>query len=54
MADTWVRRGNETAKLLYDALGCAPGWVVRNEMKIFGHTSMKSEASWAYYPVAAA
>lgn len=50
MADTWIPRGSETAKLLYDA----PGWVVHNEMNIFGHTGMKSDAQWANYPVAAA
>lgn len=41
--NTWVPRGTETAKLLYDA----PGWVVHNEMNIFGHTAMKSGAEWA-------
>lgn len=50
MEDTWVPRGRETAKLLYDA----PGWVVHNEMNIFGHTGMKSGASWANYAAAAA
>lgn len=50
MADTWMPRGQETAKLLYDA----PGWVVHNEMNIFGHTGMKSGESWANYPAAAA
>jgi alpha-L-fucosidase 2 len=50
MANTWVPRGSETAKLLYDA----PGWVVHNEMNVFGHTGMKSEALWANYQVAAA
>lgn len=50
MADTWVPRGTETAELLYDA----PGWVVHNEMNIFGHTGMKSGASWANYAAAAA
>lgn len=50
MANTWMPRGKETAKLLYGA----PGWVVHNEMNIFGHTGMKSGASWANYPVAAA
>lgn len=43
-------RGQGTAKLLYDA----PGWVVHNEMNIFGHTGMKSGESWANYPAAAA
>ncbi|KAJ8108992.1 hypothetical protein OPT61_g7779 [Boeremia exigua] len=50
MADNWVPRGQETAKLLYGA----PGWVVHNEMNIFGHTGMKSGASWANYAAAAA
>lgn len=44
--DTWVPRGSETAKLLYDA----PGWVVHDEMNIFGHTGMKVGAEWANYP----
>lgn len=50
MANTWVPRGRETAKLLYGA----PGFVVHNEMNIFGHTGMKSGASWANYAAAAA
>ena len=50
MADTWAPRGRETAELLYGA----PGWVVHNEMNIFGHTGMKSGAEWANYPAAAA
>lgn len=50
MADNWVPRGQETAKLLYGA----PGWVVHNEMNIFGHTGMKSGTSWANYAAAAA
>jgi alpha-L-fucosidase 2 len=50
MADTWAPRGRETAQLLYGA----PGWVVHNEMNIFGHTGMKSGAEWANYPAAAA
>lgn len=43
MANTWVPRGTETAKLLYNA----SGWVTHNEMNIFGHTAMKSGAEWA-------
>lgn len=43
MQDTWVPRGTETARLLYDA----DGWVVHNEMNIFGHTAMKEAAQWA-------
>ncbi|KAJ4371828.1 hypothetical protein N0V86_008382 [Didymella sp. IMI 355093] len=50
MTDNWMPRGQETAKLLYNA----PGWVVHNEMNIFGHTGMKSGESWANYPAAAA
>jgi alpha-L-fucosidase 2 len=50
MQDTWVPRGTETAKLLYNA----PGWVVHDEMNIFGHTGMKDTAQWANYPAAAA
>ncbi|KAF2682901.1 glycoside hydrolase family 95 protein [Lentithecium fluviatile CBS 122367] len=50
VVDTWMPRGTETAKLLYGA----PGWVVHNEMNIFGHTGMKSGASWANYAAAAA
>lgn len=43
MEDTWVPRGTETARLLYNA----SGWVVHNEMNIFGHTAMKEDALWA-------
>lgn len=43
MEQNWVPRGSETAKLLYGA----PGWVVHNEMNIFGHTGMKDSATWA-------
>jgi len=50
MADTWMPRGHETASLEYDA----PGWVVHNEMNIFGHTAMKSASEWANYPISAA
>jgi alpha-L-fucosidase 2 len=49
MANTWVPRGSETAKLLYNA----PGWVVHNEMNVFGHTGMKSDTLWANYSAAA-
>ncbi|KAI9640212.1 hypothetical protein NHQ30_011450 [Ciborinia camelliae] len=49
MRETWAPRGAETARLLYDA----PGWVVHDEVNIFGHTGMKTgEESWADYPVA--
>ncbi|KAL2860813.1 glycoside hydrolase family 95 protein [Aspergillus lucknowensis] len=50
MADTWVPRGTETARLLYNA----SGWVVHNEMNVFGFTAMKEDALWANYPAAAA
>ncbi|KNG44481.1 glycoside hydrolase family 95 protein [Stemphylium lycopersici] len=50
MARTWAPRGSETAELLY----AADGWVVHNEMNIFGHTAMKSGEGWANYPAAAA
>ncbi|KAI2633957.1 glycoside hydrolase family 95 protein [Xylaria nigripes] len=50
MQDTWVPRGTETAQLLYNA----SGWVVHDEMNIFGHTGMKDTAQWADYPAAAA
>lgn len=43
MEQNWVPRGTETAKLLYNA----SGWVVHNEVNIFGHTAMKESASWA-------
>ena len=39
----WVPRGTETARLLYNS----SGWVVHNEMNIFGHTAMKNDPSWA-------
>ncbi|KAI0141591.1 Six-hairpin glycosidase-like protein [Xylariaceae sp. FL1272] len=50
MQDTWVPRGTETARLLYNA----SGWVVHNEINVFGHTAMKEDALWADYPAAAA
>nr|XP_036581276.1 glycoside hydrolase family 95 protein [Colletotrichum truncatum]KAF6789544.1 glycoside hydrolase family 95 protein [Colletotrichum truncatum] len=50
MADTWVPRGTETARLLYNA----DGWVVHNEINTFGHTAMKEGASWANYAAAGA
>ncbi|KAL4929709.1 glycoside hydrolase family 95 protein [Aspergillus undulatus] len=50
IADTWVPRGTETARLLYNA----SGWVVHNEMNVFGFTAMKEDAGWANYPAAAA
>ncbi|PSN70163.1 hypothetical protein BS50DRAFT_674612 [Corynespora cassiicola Philippines] len=50
MQETWVPRGTETAKLLYDA----PGWVTHSEMNIYGHTAMKNDAGWANYPASGA
>lgn len=43
MEDTWVPRGTETARLIYNA----SGWVVHNEMNVFGHTALKEGAEWA-------
>ncbi|KAI5204155.1 glycoside hydrolase family 95 protein [Aureobasidium subglaciale] len=51
MTETWVPRGTETARLLYDA----PGWVTHDEMNVFGHTGMKTgDEYWANYPASAA
>ena len=51
MTKTWVPRGTETASLLYGA----PGWVVHDEVNIFGHTGMKTgDEYWANYPISAA
>ena len=51
MAEMWAPRGAETAKLLYNA----PGWVVHNEMNIFGYSAMKTgDDEWANYPASAA
>ncbi|KAI1176086.1 Six-hairpin glycosidase-like protein [Nemania sp. FL0916] len=50
MQANWAPRGSDTAKLLYNA----SGWVVHNEMNIFGHTAMKEDAQWADYPASAA
>lgn len=43
MTDTWAPRGAETAKLLYNS----SGWVVHDEINIFGYTGMKNDAQWA-------
>lgn len=43
MANTWAHRGSETAKLLYNG----SGWVVHDELNIFGYTGMKNDAQWA-------
>lgn len=51
MGETWAPRGGETAKLLYDA----PGWVVHDEVNIFGYSGMKTgDEYWASYPASAA
>ena len=50
MQNTWVPRGSQTAQLLYGA----PGWVLHDEINIFGHTAMKEDAQWANYPASAA
>ncbi|KAF9465865.1 glycoside hydrolase family 95 protein [Collybia nuda] len=49
---TWAPRGTLTAQVLYNI---TRGWVVHNEMNIFGHTGMKgggNTAQWADYPEA--
>ncbi|CAE6406040.1 unnamed protein product [Rhizoctonia solani] len=56
MEKTWVPRGSETAKILYNATS---GWVVHNAVNTFGHTGMNrfgsdNSAEWANYPEAAA
>lgn len=43
MERNWVPRGSDTARLLYGG----KGWVVHNEMNIFGHTGMKDGTTWA-------
>lgn len=43
MRDTWIPRGRETAKLLYNA----PGWTSHHATNIFGHTGMKNTARWS-------
>uniref|UniRef100_A0A0W0FSY2 Putative glycoside hydrolase family 95 protein n=1 Tax=Moniliophthora roreri TaxID=221103 RepID=A0A0W0FSY2_MONRR len=48
----WAPRGAQTAQRLYNI---SHGWVVHNEMNIFGHTGMKladNAAQWANYPEA--
>ncbi|KAG5652319.1 hypothetical protein H0H81_005432 [Sphagnurus paluster] len=50
MEKTWMPRGAYTAQVLYNI---SRGWVVHNEMNIFGHTGMKGPgdtAEWANYP----
>ncbi|PSR97775.1 Six-hairpin glycosidase-like protein [Coniella lustricola] len=51
LENTWVPRGSETAKLLYNA---SEGWVAHDEVNIFGYTGMKNAAQWANYPASAA
>ncbi|CAE6531252.1 unnamed protein product [Rhizoctonia solani] len=55
MEKTWVPRGSETARILYNATS---GWVVHNAVNTFGHSGMNSfgsdnSAEWANYPEAA-
>lgn len=46
----WAPRGAYTAEVLYNT---TRGWVVHNEMNIFGHTGMKAGgAQWADYTAA--
>ncbi|OJD29787.1 glycoside hydrolase family 95 protein [Diplodia corticola] len=45
--DTWVPRGSQTARLLYNA----PGWVLDGESTVFGHTGMNSDLRWANYMI---
>lgn len=50
MIDTWAPRGAETAQLLYNA----PGFVVHDEVNIFGYSGMKTgDEYWADYPASA-
>ncbi|CAE7084096.1 unnamed protein product [Rhizoctonia solani] len=56
MEKTWVPRGSETAKILYNATS---GWVVHNAVNTFGHSGMNrfgsnNSAEWANYPEAGA
>ncbi|KIY52195.1 glycoside hydrolase family 95 protein [Fistulina hepatica ATCC 64428] len=45
---TWAPRGTDTAKVLYNS---DRGWVVHDEINIFGHSGMKAgDAQWADYP----
>lgn len=43
VADTWAPRGAETARLVYGG----EGWVVHDEVNVFGYTGMKNDAQWA-------
>ncbi|KAJ6437332.1 alpha-fucosidase [Purpureocillium lavendulum] len=43
MADTWVPRGTESAKLWYNA----SGWVAFTNLNIFGHTAQGNDATWS-------
>ncbi|KAF4585052.1 hypothetical protein EYR40_001887 [Pleurotus pulmonarius] len=52
MEKNWAPRGAYTAQVLYNI---SRGWVVHNELNIFGHTGMKAGGPlWANYPEAAA
>lgn len=42
ITNTWAPRGRETAQLLYNG----SGWVVHDEVNIFGYTGMKNNAHW--------
>ncbi|KAF9465864.1 glycoside hydrolase family 95 protein [Collybia nuda] len=49
---TWAPRGEFTAQVLYNI---TRGWVVHNEVNVFGHSGMKAwenSALWANYPEA--
>ncbi|KAF2090379.1 glycoside hydrolase family 95 protein [Saccharata proteae CBS 121410] len=50
MEDTWVPRGEETARLVYGG----EGWTIHDAINVFGHTAMQDDAQWANYPAAAA
>ncbi|CAE7142286.1 unnamed protein product [Rhizoctonia solani] len=52
MEKTWAPRGAETAKILYNV---TRGWLVENELNIFGHSGMKTYGARANnYPEAPA
>ncbi|KAJ8689819.1 hypothetical protein PTI98_012681 [Pleurotus ostreatus] len=52
MEKNWAPRGAYTAQVLYNI---SRGWVVHNELNVFGHTGMKAGGPlWANYPEAAA
>ncbi|KAJ3495328.1 hypothetical protein NLG97_g3472 [Lecanicillium saksenae] len=43
MTDTWVPRGTESARLIYNA----SGWVAFTNLNIFGHTGQGADATWS-------